>query len=243
MKEFRTQYWDSGVFCSFLSKEEGRFEVVQDLLREAHAGRLEIITTSFALVEVLKLKGHASFTEESQETLTTFFEYPFIKVVNADREICELARTLRGMGHYSSHANGGGQLTIAFDTTQITSKANRSNPQAGDPCHPLAAGAHAPAIAIQERAVSVNPDNGPQGAGFRTETSDMRPCVATGTAVRRLTTVECLRLQGFPDDYLNISYRGKPVCDGPKYKAIGNSFCVNVVRWIGERIAMVDAPR
>jgi site-specific DNA-cytosine methylase len=52
-------------------------------------------------------------------------------------------------------------------------------------------------------------------------------------AVRRLTPVECERLQGFPDGYTNI----KDKCpDGPRYKALGNSWAVPVVRWIGERI-------
>lgn len=59
--------------------------------------------------------------------------------------------------------------------------------------------------------------------------------------VRRLTPVECARLQGFPDDYLDILYRGKPAADGPKYKALGNSMAVPVMRWLGERIALVDA--
>ena len=64
-----------------------------------------------------------------------------------------------------------------------------------------------------------------------------------GRAVRRLTPIECERLQGFPDNYTQIPWRGKPAeyCpDGPRYKALGNSFAVPVVRWIGERIAMVD---
>ena len=56
-------------------------------------------------------------------------------------------------------------------------------------------------------------------------------------AVRRLTPRECCRLQGFPDDYLDIEYRGKPAADGPKYRALGNSMAVPVVRWIGARIA------
>ena len=51
------------------------------------------------------------------------------------------------------------------------------------------------------------------------------------------------RLQGFPDDYLDVIYRGKPAADGPKYKAIGNSFAVPVVHWIGRRIAEVEALR
>ena len=58
-------------------------------------------------------------------------------------------------------------------------------------------------------------------------------------AVRRLTPRECERLQGFPDDYTLIKYRGKPAADGPRYKAIGNSMAVPVMRWIGERIEAV----
>jgi DNA (cytosine-5)-methyltransferase 1 len=66
--------------------------------------------------------------------------------------------------------------------------------------------------------------------------------VTLGSAVRRLTPVECARLQGFPDDYLSqVPYRGKPPADGPIYKALGNAMAVNVVRWLGQRIAMVDA--
>lgn len=64
--------------------------------------------------------------------------------------------------------------------------------------------------------------------------------VAQGYAVRRLTPVECERLQGFPDDWTAIPYRGKPAADGPRYKAIGNSMAVPVMRWLGERIDAVD---
>lgn len=66
--------------------------------------------------------------------------------------------------------------------------------------------------------------------------------LAQAWAVRRLTPVECARLQGFPDDYLSqVIYRGKPPADGPMYKALGNSMAVSVMRCIGTRIAMVDA--
>ena len=59
--------------------------------------------------------------------------------------------------------------------------------------------------------------------------------------VRRLTPVECERLQGFPDNYTNIPWRKKPESpDGPRYKALGNSMAVPVMRWIGERINEVD---
>ena len=58
--------------------------------------------------------------------------------------------------------------------------------------------------------------------------------------VRRLTPLECERLQGFPDGWTDIPYKGKQAPDGPRYKALGNSFAVPVVRWIGERIKQVE---
>ena len=60
-------------------------------------------------------------------------------------------------------------------------------------------------------------------------------------AVRRLTPVECERLQGFPDNYTDIKPKGKPTPDGPRYKALGNSWAVPVARWIGERIMAYEA--
>ena len=60
-------------------------------------------------------------------------------------------------------------------------------------------------------------------------------------AVRRLTPVECERLQGFPDNYTDIKSKNKPTPDGPRYKALGNSMAVPVMRWIGERIQKVEA--
>ncbi len=65
--------------------------------------------------------------------------------------------------------------------------------------------------------------------------------LAAPMAVRRLTPRECERLQGFPDDYTLIPYRNKPVVDSPRYKALGNSMAVPVMRWIGERINLVVA--
>ena len=76
---------------------------------------------------------------------------------------------------------------------------------------------------------------GPQGSP--------RNAVMQASAVRRLTPKECERLQGFPDDYTQIPWRNKPAenCpDGPRYKAMGNSMAVPVMRWIGERIKMVE---
>ena len=70
------------------------------------------------------------------------------------------------------------------------------------------------------------------------------PAVMDDLQVRRLTPTECERLQGFPDDFTQIPWRNKPAedCpDGPRYKAMGNSMAVPVMRWIGERIQMVES--
>jgi DNA (cytosine-5)-methyltransferase 1 len=70
---------------------------------------------------------------------------------------------------------------------------------------------------------------------------DAIPQTISGMRVRRLTPRECERLQGFPDDYTLVPNRGKPAADGPRYKALGNSMAVPVMRWIGERIAKMEA--
>jgi DNA (cytosine-5)-methyltransferase 1 len=75
-------------------------------------------------------------------------------------------------------------------------------------------------------------------------TNTSGPKLMQNMAVRRLTPVECERLQGFPDNYTQIPWRKKEPenCpDGPRYKALGNSMAVPVMRWIGKRIAQVEA--
>jgi DNA (cytosine-5)-methyltransferase 1 len=79
--------------------------------------------------------------------------------------------------------------------------------------------------------------NGPPFSRTGNERVECDALVATNMTVRRLTPTECERLQGFPDGYTNIPWRNKPEApDGPRYKALGNSWAVPVVRWIGERI-------
>lgn len=83
---------------------------------------------------------------------------------------------------------------------------------------------------------------GGDGAMVASETAD-KIMEANPMLVRRLTPLECERLQGFPDGHTLIGWKGKPAeeCpDGPRYKAIGNSMAVPVMRWIGRRIAAVD---
>jgi DNA (cytosine-5)-methyltransferase 1 len=84
--------------------------------------------------------------------------------------------------------------------------------------------------------------------GYQSEQSptldtSKEPAVATDMQVRRLTNIECERLQGFPDNYTQIPWRNKTPenCpDGPRYKAMGNSMAVPVMRWIGERIQKIE---
>ena len=110
-------------------------------------------------------------------------------------------------------------------------------------------GGNPPAVAIQAQALK---EKQPTSQGFGidesgtsyTLTAGDRHAVQSDMQVRRLTPTECERLQGFPDNYTQIPYRNKPAesCpDGPRYKAMGNSMAVPVMRWIGERINMVNS--
>ena len=123
-------------------------------------------------------------------------------------------------------------------------------------------GTQDPIISI-EKAHTLGTNNGQENAvcfaqNTRNEVREMKVCGALtaqpgmkqqsylrqGMQVRRLTTIECERLQGFPDNYTQIPWRNNTAdkCpDGPRYKAIGNSMAVPVMRWIGERINMVEA--
>lgn len=97
-------------------------------------------------------------------------------------------------------------------------------------------------IDYQHNGHTVEEPTGPLLKGSPTGGGAPLPAVAirqTGMAVRRLTPRECERLQGFPDDYTAIPYRGKPAADGPRYKALGNSMAVPVMRWIGQRLQSV----
>ncbi len=118
----------------------------------------------------------------------------------------------------------------------------------------------------EDVSLTLRAQQGGEGLGVAYTTADVAPTLTTGfgergmdlgqmagggavlhtnnmsTIVRRLTPKECERLQGFPDDYTKIPYRNKTAdqCpDAPRYKALGNSWAVPVVRWIGERINYV----
>lgn len=128
----------------------------------------------------------------------------------------EVARCLDTNGGLSAYQ--GGEVVaqpvevLPFNTTQITSPENGSNPQWGDRCFSLAAGNHPPAVALKSEGVI--------------------------WAVRRLMPVECERLQGFPDNATRWLPDGKEAADGPRYRQLGNSWAIPCVAWIGARIEL-----
>ena len=208
----------------------------------------------------------------------------------------EASDPLRAKGGDTGH---GGESLVAFHGSQITSKANYSRPKPGDPCHPLAAGAHPPTVAFSSNmSVPDHAEDGstptvkpggqggnPPAVAFQEAQSGCREYDTAGTlraegpghdpvgtrvrrdmAVRRLTPRECERLMGFPDDFTRIAWISRHAndcaiydeddlsecdCDreplpaeecpdGHRYRALGNSMAVNCMRWLGERIAMVE---
>lgn len=136
-----------------------------------------------------------------------------------------------------------GQENAVFDPNQITSKTNRSQPQPGL-CHTLPASGTPPiAFSCNDYGADTTVNLAPTlRAGNHRNNSNAATeakMLVGGSSVRRLTPRETERLQGFSDDYTLIPWRGKPAeeCpDGPRYRAIGNSKAVPVVRWIGRRI-------
>lgn len=162
-----------------------------------------------------------------------------------------VAPTLRSMNNQSSNANAGGQLAVAVGTDcyngAITGEVAATIGTPGSSVN-----ASGPTV-MEAAGFSHSADGGSNGIAWTPEGSppirgggggNTMPAVMHQMAVRRLTPRECERLQGFPDDYTLIPWRKKPAedCpDGPRYRALGNSMAVPVMRWIGERIAMVDA--
>lgn len=147
-------------------------------------------------------------------------------------------------------------MHTVYDTTQITSPQNGSNPQPGDPSTPLVKNGHVPVLVDNgnDRIADTLTIGANQTTGTSTSTStDI--ALQDAVLVRRLTPLECERLQGFPDGYTDIPYvmknRRKPKTlmgkiakkdsnDSRRYAALGNSMTVPVMRWIGERIQAVE---
>lgn len=117
----------------------------------------------------------------------------------------------------------------------------------GDPL-PTISSAHHHAVAVAENIIGRKENTGANGTGAQVELAYTQNAtgvmgVSVNTSVRRLLPTECERLMGFPDNWTRIPWRGKSAedCpDSPRYKACGNSMCVNVMRWIGMRIEKVE---
>jgi DNA (cytosine-5)-methyltransferase 1 len=86
-------------------------------------------------------------------------------------------------------------------------------------------------VDVAQPVMGSGPVGGDQGGDY----------IQIASSVRRLTPRECERLQGFPDCWTDVVYRGKPAADGNRYRALGNAFAVPVVRWIARRIVREDA--
>ena len=144
----------------------------------------------------------------------------------------EIAPTLRAMTPSGSHANAGGQVAvcIAGDSTHTRKAEGFDGSEDGT-------GRGQPIVACRDVAQTLTSNYGKQVDN--TDSSLGPNVVSSISSVRRLTPRECERLQGMADDYTLIPWRGKPASkcpDGPRYKAIGNSKAVTVVRWIGRRL-------
>lgn len=159
--------------------------------------------------------AHTLGRNNGQENACIAFSY---KDNGADATV-DMAPTLRAGNHDTSHANSGQPPAIAYEqyTLAIRGRAEGSSVEVRN---------DGTANAL------LTPNGGRAGMGVG--------AISWGPQVRRLTPVECERLQGFPDNHTLINWRGKEATDcpdGPRYKAIGNSMAVPVMRWIGERIA------
>jgi DNA (cytosine-5)-methyltransferase 1 len=128
------------------------------------------------------------------------------------------------------------ELRLTDFTYAITSGGGK--PGQGYPAALVPAKDYIGGVDYENNAHTMDQPTGPLLKGSPTGGGRPLPAIATAMMVRRLTPVECERLQGFPDNYTNIPWRKKPDSpDGPRYKALGNSWAVPNVRWIGQRIA------
>ncbi|OGA58475.1 MAG: hypothetical protein A2710_23850 [Burkholderiales bacterium RIFCSPHIGHO2_01_FULL_64_960] len=248
------------------NRTSGAIEVSPALLAQPGSGyKNDFESETFLLQPTHSLRGEGFDASEDGTGRGT----PLVPV---HREIAPTVTSNYGKQPDSSDTSSGPMpVPIAFDTTQITSAANGSKPQPGGPCHPLAAGAHPPAVAFNwegggtQTSIGYVPSASITGSlsvgqtpavAVQASQSGVRISATIGTLdanygsrrhngvmlgmqVRRLTPVECERLQGFPDGYTAIPWRGKPAnqCpDGPRYKAIGNSMAVPCMAWLGHRL-------
>lgn len=133
------------------------------------------------------------------------------------------------------------QLGLRGSETSNSTREGIGIGQEGDPSFTLqSAHSHAVAFDLRGREGGSRFEGPHDTANIRAAAGGSSRSYVASMQVRRLTPRECERLQGFPDDYTLIPYRNGLSADGPRYKALGNSMAVPVMRWIGERIQKID---
>jgi hypothetical protein len=145
---------------------------------------------------------------------------------------------------YENHANDSRVTEMGECCQSLTSRAGTGggNLPLVQECNKVTA------VAIAENVIGRKVENGGNGVGAQEELAYTQNAtgvmgVSQNMTVRRLLPIECERLMGFQDNWTQIPWRGKPAeeCpDAPRYKACGNSMCVNVMQWIGEQIERVE---
>jgi len=174
--------------------------------------------------------------------------YVAFSAKDSGADVSDIAPTLRSMNNRGGNPNGGGQVAIAFTLPGSDGTVSTATPTdvAGS------VRTKAPGSIENSSTTAVLQEQPVAWSGELTASTDTAGTLQRGgeggrvdgvmtpqMAVRRLTPRECERLQGFPDDYTLVEYRGKFAADGPRYRALGNSMAVPVMRWIGQRIAAV----
>lgn len=164
--------------------------------------------------------------------------FPFMSVY------CDVAHTLRGNG-FDAGEYGTGRGVPMVPVYAIQERAVSDNMTSGPQgkgyqegvAYTLEARHHVQAVAYRTAGDGAVYEEGDTTAPLTTNTDPSANTINTFAGVRRLTPMECERLQGFGDSYTMVPHRGKPAADGPRYQAIGNSMAVPVMQWIGRRIA------
>lgn len=180
---------------------------------EDGSGRVTLVPVAY------RTAGDGGIYEEGDRTA------PLTTGTDQNANVVAIGVAMRGR-------DGGAAIECGDDLAH----ALRSSQGGGDKPFALIASGRADPVATATRVLESDPD---------ADLDAMVEALATAGVslhVRRLLPVECERLQGFPDGYTDIPWRGRAhSSDGPRYKALGNSMAVTVMRWLGERIEAVEA--
>ncbi|MEJ5019292.1 DNA cytosine methyltransferase [Ochrobactrum vermis] len=204
--------------------------------------------TETMVAHPLSAKGNDSH-DESKET---YIAFDCKASGQAGFGVGEIAPTLRAMGHLQSNQNAGGQIAVCHPTHEVVGTLCAEDSPHGarglSGLQTMLSGYIQPVKAVafaqntRDEVRLFGGDGQIVGALAAEPGMKQHSYVAKDWAVRRLTPTECERLQGFPDNFTNVPWGKKDTSpDGPRYKALGNSMAVNVMRWVGRRIEAVEA--